>query len=74
MSDGPSAEDARILARAVLEGYSWYEDEGYYIIGGRDGFHCEYCEAPMADTPEELKHVGHCPVLVARDVLTGETP
>jgi hypothetical protein len=69
MSDGPSAEDARILARAVLEECWWYGDDEYY-----GGYHCEYCAAPKANSPEELQHIGHCPVLVARDVLTGETP
>lgn len=66
-------KDAQVVAAALLEDY-WFHNNGDY---GHDEFSCQHCdgESPWyAVSPEEIRHIGNCPVLVAKDLLTGSDP
>lgn len=66
----PSAEDARILAEAIMEDYKDYYDGGNTIGGW--GYNCRYCCSNyVSNYTDEITHEPDCPVLVAKDVLTG---
>jgi len=63
------SEDARILARAVLEDHIEYND-----YGSNYGYICTHCCNDTEDLKpdrESITHSADCPVLVAKDVLTG---
>ena len=62
-------EDVITLAKAIIEDAVLYEDNDYDW-----GFYCEYCVSRTGNsypTKETFQHAIDCPVLVAKDVLTG---
>jgi len=62
----PKKEDVIILAKTVLEDHIEYQD-GHYEYG----YQCIHCYNNYSDTKKGVTHKLHCPVLVAKDVLTG---
>lgn len=46
---------------AISHDYGQYSNAGWY---------CEYCMTKRASSKKEVKHTQHCPVLVAKDILT----
>lgn len=63
------SKDARILARAILEDHIEYND-----YGSNYGYMCVHCchdVNHLKTRRESITHSLDCPVLVAKDVLTG---
>ena len=60
--------DAVLLAEAIL--YSWQDyDDGDYSPAF---YHCVYCTGKHQRSYNDVKHDIYCPVLVAKDVMTGQ--
>jgi len=67
-----SPEDVRTVAKALLEDH-WTFDSGDY---SRDQCCCNYCDGKTREWSswkdyEQIPHDLNCPVLIARDLLTG---
>jgi hypothetical protein len=68
-------DDARVLARAVLERWKEVND------GGRNAYaECHYCEArgdiswhDQESSFRDPQHSTNCPVLIVKDILTGQS-
>ena len=61
-------EDVILLAKAVRDNSISFQDGGQWCA---DGYKCNHCFGERTDTEEEFKHEISCPVLVAKDLLTG---
>lgn len=62
--------DVIAVAKALLEDYAWFDTGDY----SKDQYVCNYCDARTgcwAINPNRIKHELDCPVLIARDLLTG---
>lgn len=60
-------EDVVILAEAILEHWQYYDNGDY----SPTFYSCEFCTGHSIKSYEDVEHTLDCPVLVAKDVMTG---